>query len=417
MRLTLGADKSDLHPDDPQQRQIGAGIAILVIYWILFALMISSFLRMLWTIYRHPGYIDNGPHTAEAKELQASESGSASLRRPLPRLSFPGPQLQDILSKDVFVCQPDGMPRWCTTCRIWRPDRSRHCREKDRCVYKLDHFCPWVGGIVSEQSMKFFILFNGYTFVYTIFDWALAAACISQRYEGRVADRHWISMLILGLFFMGLTGGIGLSAFVNALTNHTTVENAAESSGSTWYLAVRVPRGGVVAHGVRTITFPELVDTNYEELQKLLQGEKQSSHDSPRAHCEPARCQGTEAPPENRPEFAIIESDQFSNPWDLGMYENWCQIMGHNILGWFVPLHVGGPWFSSNTHVRQTSNGGAHSFFPMSLDVKILKARAGLTNATQEEVRDYEQQIERRRRSPYLLGGAGAPRVSLLLLS
>lgn len=139
----------------------------------------SSFFRMLWTIYRHPGYIERGSskHATTFKD-EKTEPTSTKL---LKRLSFPTPTLDDILSKDIFVCQSDGTLKWCSTSEIWRPDRSRHCREKDRCVLKLDHFCPWVGGIVSEQSMKYFIPFNSYTFLYTIFDWVLAAACIAQR--------------------------------------------------------------------------------------------------------------------------------------------------------------------------------------------------------------------------------------------
>jgi palmitoyltransferase len=29
----------------------------------------------------------------------------------------------------------------------------------------MDHFCPWVGGVVSETSWKFFIQFVCYTFL------------------------------------------------------------------------------------------------------------------------------------------------------------------------------------------------------------------------------------------------------------
>ena len=31
-----------------------------------------------------------------------------------------------------------------------------------RCVHRMDHFCLWVGGAVSENNLKFFILFNSY---------------------------------------------------------------------------------------------------------------------------------------------------------------------------------------------------------------------------------------------------------------
>ena len=157
----------------------------------------SSFFRMLWTIYRNPGYIERG----SSKHATTLKDGKTEQTSPklLERLSFPAPTLDSVLCKDIFVCESDGTPKWCSTCKIWRSDRSRHCREKDRCVLKLDHFCPWVGGIVSEQSMKYFILFNSYTFLYTIFDWVLAAACIAQHDRQRSLDGNILAMLILGL--------------------------------------------------------------------------------------------------------------------------------------------------------------------------------------------------------------------------
>jgi hypothetical protein len=48
------------------------------------------------------------------------------------------------------VCETDGRPRWCSTCCNWKLDRAHHCSELQRCVRKMDHYCPWVGGIVAE---------------------------------------------------------------------------------------------------------------------------------------------------------------------------------------------------------------------------------------------------------------------------
>lgn len=118
---------------------------------------------------------------------------------------------------------------------------------------------------------------------------------------------------------------------------------------------------------------------------------------------------------QQRPRRSTDESrpDAFANPWDCGMYENWCQVMGQNILGWLFPLEVGRPWFSHRAHVSRDAESGTthHSFFPTSVDVQMMKARAGLVDVSTEDMGDYDNRLERRRRFPYLLGGAGAPRV------
>lgn len=309
------------------------------------------------------------------------------------------------------MCEPDETPKWCSTCSIWRPDQSRHCREKDRCVLKLDHFCPWVGGIVSEQSMKYFILSNSYTFLYTIFDWVLAAVCIAQRDRQRSLDGNIVAMLILGLFFMGWTGGIGFSAILNALTDHTTVENTAEPSGHRWSMALRVPDGREVAENIRTTTFPHACanTTNPDILRKFLDdaGEKSSI-----THLDDSSTNQNTSHNKAGRTFAIITSDAFANPWDCGMYENWCQVMGHHVLGWSLPIQVGKPWFSHRAYFSDTGSRTAnHSFFPTSVDVRIMRASAGLIDVSPEELDEYDDRLERRRGFPYLLGGAGAPRL------
>ena len=51
--------------------------------------------------------------------------------------------LDEFYNMDAFICENDGLPRWCFHCSCWKPDRSHHCGELGRCVRKMDHFCPW----------------------------------------------------------------------------------------------------------------------------------------------------------------------------------------------------------------------------------------------------------------------------------
>src|SRR5690606_12821524 len=51
--------------------------------------------------------------------------------------------LKKFWQRDVFICENDGLPKWCSHCNVWKPDRSHHSREVARCVRKEDHVCPW----------------------------------------------------------------------------------------------------------------------------------------------------------------------------------------------------------------------------------------------------------------------------------
>jgi palmitoyltransferase len=99
----------------------------------------------------------------------------------------PPPGLEEFHTKDFFICGYDGLPNYCNTCRTWKPDRVHHCSELNRCFRLYDHFCPWVGGPITEMTYKFFIQFTFYAFFYCVYIfvvmiWALRAKLHDVRF-------------------------------------------------------------------------------------------------------------------------------------------------------------------------------------------------------------------------------------------
>jgi palmitoyltransferase len=47
----------------------------------------------------------------------------------------------------IFGMRGEGVLAFGEKCCVFKPDRTHHCKELGRCVRKMDHFYPWVGGI------------------------------------------------------------------------------------------------------------------------------------------------------------------------------------------------------------------------------------------------------------------------------
>jgi palmitoyltransferase len=152
--------------------------------------MATSFLRLVYITMFDPPYVPLGPSAPPARRDRVSYKNKGKARHVENGIAMgeydPGntsevtpeenkaqndpdsPGLELFYTKDVFTCVMDGRPSWCSSCANWKPDRAHHCSNSGRCIIKMDHFCPWVGGPIGENNFKFFIQFNGYAALFCI---------------------------------------------------------------------------------------------------------------------------------------------------------------------------------------------------------------------------------------------------------
>lgn len=55
--------------------------------------------------------------------------------------------------------------KYCKQCRAVKPPRAHHCSVTGRCVFEMDHYCPWMNNCVGFYNYKYFVLFLANLFV------------------------------------------------------------------------------------------------------------------------------------------------------------------------------------------------------------------------------------------------------------
>lgn len=109
------------------RQENGRAIVFLALHYLFLILMLSSYGRTLYVVVFLPGLVPCEPTLG----------------------------LETFYTRDVFTCRSDGLPIWCSDCQNWKPERAHHSGEIKRCVKKMDHYCPWAGGMIGETCKSF----------------------------------------------------------------------------------------------------------------------------------------------------------------------------------------------------------------------------------------------------------------------
>ncbi|KAJ5324002.1 Palmitoyltransferase pfa5 [Penicillium atrosanguineum] len=315
-----------IHPLPSYNRasRVGAGAAILAIYYLLLIPMVATYIRLIYNVLWSPGYLPFGVERVQAdsalqrkhshgqrrrrksdsrkvQDAEKQESTEMDLESALNDnaggKAFPldPAGLESFYTKDVFICQEDGRPPYCSTCCQFKTDRAHHCREVDRCVRKMDHFCPCG---------------------------------------------------LFGLFSAGMT----LSSIQLAMLNITTIENISRHS-VVWTLAIRVPE-----HLLERLW---TADSPWAPTFRMI-----SYPLEPPTPIEPPS-----SPSAERHVFAILHTQPGENPFDLGSkFKNLQQVMGYSVTDWLLPLK----------HSPCADHSSPESAFALGPVVTRLKQEAGL---------------------------------------
>jgi len=129
-------------------------------------------------------------------------------------------------------------PRFCFRCQEYKPPRSHHCSDCDRCTLKMDHHCPWVGNCIGYYNHKNFLLFLIYVVLgcsHSCFlaIWRLTRLVImlnnpSRRVRNMVESWQLVTCIIAIVLILAVLIGVGSLLYwqLSCLWNNiTTIED------------------------------------------------------------------------------------------------------------------------------------------------------------------------------------------------
>ncbi|KAI8144513.1 DHHC palmitoyltransferase-domain-containing protein [Fennellomyces sp. T-0311] len=178
----------------------------------------------------------------------------------------------------LITVKKGGGKRFCNKCRLEKFDRTHHCRICKSCVLKMDHHCPWVNNCVGYFNYKFFYLFILYaSFLCTyIFCTTLPPTIIMLNGPMSIfgLDLNWPVLLFISGIFGLFLIPFSIFHTRQILKNRTTIE---------FYEKANFRLGSVNGR----------VD---------------------------------------------VMRSRYFNPWDLGVKQNFMQVMGPNPTKWFLPV-------------------------------------------------------------------------------
>ena len=359
-----------LNPPESVPKRIAVGLAIPIAYLFLLIPVAATWLRLLIVVWWSPGYVPLGEPRDGAE-------------------ADPAPGLEAFWTKDVFLCDPQGFPLWCTKCQTWKPDRAHHNQDVGRCTMKMDHFCPWVGGVVGERSYKFFVQFIFYSLLLSGYVTGVLAYFVAEDKESGTAKIQWLIALGLAGFFLLFTGGMFGNCMWMIFRNVTTIENI-DYRARTELIAVLLPpelqgqqlNGPPVppqAH-FRNETSPSGSGESGRPLTSEIDDPSHSTYFSNLHAPRPRRRESvlplqdriwkgtvsyplylpSDRPPLPAPHprtFAILETLPGMNIWDLGSsWKNFKAVFGSELHDWLLPIKYS-PCCDHSSDVSQSALG------------------------------------------------------------
>ncbi|ETW81424.1 hypothetical protein HETIRDRAFT_318448 [Heterobasidion irregulare TC 32-1] len=154
---------------------------------------------------------------------------------PVPSIEQENEQDSGMSLTDALMAPPDydytAPGKWCRVCWAPKHERTHHCSQCGRCVLKMDHHCPWIGGkCIGHRTYPSFLHFLFSITLLSVYIAAISIQGLSFAFRNPLAIDPVTPVNELFLAFAGVVFTMVIGSFFCyhiylVLTNQTTIEN------------------------------------------------------------------------------------------------------------------------------------------------------------------------------------------------
>lgn len=130
----------------------------------------------------------------------------------------------------AFLCDEQGYSLYCSHCKQIKPNRTHHASFTDKCVPVMDHYCPWVGNVIGQGNLKFFLQFCWASLAGTIL--ILITLFIYQHDQVPHINGNSIALYVLAGFLTMFLSIIVVQHTLYIILSQTTLEHMAYRNGN-----------------------------------------------------------------------------------------------------------------------------------------------------------------------------------------
>eukprot|EP01084_Bolivina_argentea_P179399 310004_1 len=242
---------------------------------------------------------------------------------------------------------------YCVKCKIFRPNRTGHCKRCNICVTRIDHHCTFLNNCIGSNNQRYFCQF----LIYSAIAWILYV-CFTPFSKRNIIhnvfndNKYNLTIFIIftflpilavfGLFFISF---LILGQFQSIARNQTFAEvkfhneriignNKIDTQTSCWKrIKIQFDKG--------RNKWKETVK-NVEEIAKLLDENEREQKDESE-------------------EIVIINEKSKLKRYDLGsIWRNMETVFGSSIIYWFIPLD----WNEDELYKRMLTHSFSFDLMP-----------------------------------------------------